>query len=179
MPRFEWDIRIGAALLFPLLFYFDNSGVFAAALPAIFFHELGHCVAVRLCGGRIVSLQLDTAGLILTASPLSPTESLIASLSGPCLGFLWAAAAGRLRGAYWQQSAQIAWWLNLINVLPALPLDGGQILYELRVGNDLLRITTLITAALFVGVAAFCRSPLPLLPVPAMVHALIRLEERL
>ena len=65
MRRCRVEITAGAAVVFPTLFYLDDSGVFSAVLPAVFFHEIGHCISARMYGGRILSLRISLSGLCL------------------------------------------------------------------------------------------------------------------
>ena len=71
MSRCRVEITAGAAVVFPLLFYLDDSGIFSAVLPAVFFHEIGHCISAWMYGGRILSLRMSLSGLCLDMTPFS------------------------------------------------------------------------------------------------------------
>lgn len=90
------------------------------------FHELGHWVALRLCGGRVLGVQIGILGAVMqtSCSNLSYGQELFVVLAGPLSNFLCSAvlagAAPDILGA------------NLIlgafNLLPLRPLDGGRAL---------------------------------------------------
>ena len=94
-----------------------------AAFAAALFHELGHYLAVRLCGGSVVSGQITLRGAKMTAAPMKPEQELLSVLAGPAASLLLLslrhlfpriAFCGLIQGAF--------------NLLPIYPLDGGKAL---------------------------------------------------
>ena len=146
MKRCRIDISPGAAVLFPLLYFLDGSGWFSAVLPAVIFHECGHCIAAWSCGGRILSLRMDMTGLCLNVTPFSsPFAEALCAAAGPLCGLLWAAACSALSGAWWMRCREISLYFSFCNLLPAQPLDGGRILYALCGGKTTVRIVSICT----------------------------------
>ena len=171
------DITPGAALLFPLLYYFDTDGWFAAVLPAVFFHELGHYAALRFCGGEILFVRLEIWGLRMDASPFSSlAEEAFCAAAGPAAGLLWSLAALRIHGNWWEKSALSALLINLFNLLPALPLDGGRVLFALTGSRRLLRITGLVSCIALSGWAAAVRRLDLIFPAVLLFHYAIGSE---
>lgn len=101
-------------------------------------HELGHAVTFRIFGRRPNVVLQWMGGLTFAPGGLTPARQLIVSLAGPSVGLLLiglpALAIGR--GALNSSStwdvvlAQVV-WVNIVwsvfNLLPVLPLDGGQV----------------------------------------------------
>ena len=131
---------------------------------AVLAHELGHAVLARTTGAHP---QIALAGFggvtsYVPPGPLSRPRSLAISLAGPGVGLvlgavLFAVQAGvAFESGSWQAEAVevgiftcFGW--SLLNLLPVLPLDGGQALRELIPGNPVVR--TLRAAYVSVAVA--------------------------
>ena len=103
-------------LLFPLRFFV---GVLLAAL----IHELGHLLALKIAGGRVLSIRLRSFGAKIEAAPMSPGRSALCALAGP--------AAGALTIFAWKSFPELALAglvQTVFNLLPVYPLDGGRAL---------------------------------------------------
>ena len=103
-------------LLFPLRFLV---GVLLAAL----IHELGHLLALKIAGGRVLSIRLRSFGARIEAAPMSPGRSALCALAGP--------AAGALTIFAWKSFPELALAglvQTVFNLLPVYPLDGGRAL---------------------------------------------------
>jgi Zn-dependent protease len=105
---------------------------------AIALHELGHVFAMRLSGYKNVRmLFIPLFGGLATGEPreLDATKNALVALAGPLFGLITAALAGGL-AFYFAPSpwlVQFAWVslvLNGFNLIPFVPLDGGQIANE-------------------------------------------------
>lgn len=133
LPPFRLRFGAGFVLLFALLFFFDRDGLVSALLPAMFMHELGHMLALLLLGCPPLALTASLTGFTLDyAGELTPAGRLTAALSGPLLGLVLALACARLgvrlESRFLLLSAGVGWAINLFNLLPVLPLDGGHAL---------------------------------------------------
>ena len=109
-----WLVLGLMGLLFPLR-------ILAAIVLAAAIHELGHILALGLCGGKIRCFRLRIGGANIIAAPLPPGRELLCILAGPGFGALtilaWRvfpelAAAGLLQ--------------TVFNLLPLPGLDGGR-----------------------------------------------------
>lgn len=118
------------------LFVCYLSVLFASVLV----HELGHVFALRLVGVRGQSITLHGLGGQVEwdgrAEPISNGKTVFVALAGPAIGLLFGAAAlaaiplsaDTLVLNVLAQVALVNVVLNVGNLLPALPLDGGQVL---------------------------------------------------
>lgn len=108
-------------------------GVFLVAF--IFIHEYGHLWAMKRCGIKTKGIYLipGFGGVALAAEPFrtARNEALIA-LMGPLWGLFLVIP---LIGAYflttnplWAAIASILAFINLLNLFPIHPLDGGRIM---------------------------------------------------
>ena len=157
-PHFEPErecrvqVTAGAALFYPLLFFLDTEGFFPVLLPGIVFHELGHLLALRAFGGRLLLLRLEAAGLYMDTTPfISRRQALFCIAAGPFAGLLWAALS-LLSGTAWGvRSAAASLVINSFNLLPAIPLDGGEILYILTDSKTATQICSISVVCLLIA----------------------------
>ncbi len=120
---------------------------------AVLVHELGHALTARLAGA---SPSIALAGLggvtsFVPPAPLSRLRSIGISLAGPAVGIAVGLAFLYLRltflpypGTWWEAISWAAIFTTLVwsvlNLLPILPLDGGQTLAELLPGAPAQRL---------------------------------------
>ena len=118
MVRIEagfWIVLGLMVLLFPVRFLL---GVVLAA----FIHETGHILALRLTGGRLLSVQLHAFGARIEAVPMEPGRAAICALAGPAAGAL------TLFAWRWFPELTLAGLVQTaFNLLPIYPLDGGRV----------------------------------------------------
>ncbi|MAE66584.1 MAG: hypothetical protein CMJ18_20125 [Phycisphaeraceae bacterium] len=98
-------------------------------------HEMGHFVAMKAFGYRDVRMFfIPMLGAAVSGRPTNVAgwKKVIVYLAGPLPGIAIGIAAGIgaiVNGQEWlQQLALIAIVLNLINLAPILPLDGGRVI---------------------------------------------------
>ena len=107
------------------------------AFVSILLHELGHAIAAKAFGSP-TSIVLYGFGGLTSHRPTSAGRDLVVTLAGPFAGlavggliYLGANAAEPLHGDV-ETAVFYALWINigwgLINLLPVLPLDGGNAL---------------------------------------------------
>lgn len=160
MTEKSFIITPGGALSLAMFLLMDGPLLWAL-LSAAAVHELGHILALRLCGARVVQLRMELCGLCLVSTALSHVrEEFFCALAGPALGLLWAYAAP------WPLTSGFSLLLSLYNLLPALPLDGGRALLALCGRKWLLRVTGTVSAAALMALALW--APLPLLILPSL-----------
>lgn len=99
----------------------------------ILVHEMGHLLTFRNFGIP-VSLPYFIPGLgAFVSSPLSanPAQNAVGAIMGPVFGVAAAAVCwgyGAATGEpFWLVCAYLGFFLNLFNLIPALPLDGGRV----------------------------------------------------
>jgi Zn-dependent protease len=103
-------------------------------------HELGHYVEARRQGldpALPVFVPFLGAYVALRNAPFDPWRNALVSIAGPILGGLGAATllvVGELRDdGFLLALAYTGFFLNLINLIPAGPLDGGHVLRAWKV----------------------------------------------
>ena len=143
---FPVSIRPGflVFLLLVVLIYGGTLGIWIAAALAIFtlIHELGHALIARMfgCTARISLDFLAGYAAYIPPRPLRAMERVAIAAAGPAVQFAFGMttllAMGRSpfsrSDILASDAATAVWWagvaLALINLFPALPLDGGYVL---------------------------------------------------
>ncbi len=109
---------------------------FAVGFVALLFiHEMGHVVALRMLGIKATApmfIPFMGAYIGMKQLPKNAFDEAVMAYGGPLLGTLGAigcAGAGLLTGnPFWYALAMSGFLLNLFNLLPISPLDGGRII---------------------------------------------------
>ena len=120
------------ALLAAVLYFFDDSGLLSAIVPAAAIHELSHLLALRRMGASVTRISVSVTGFCMDyCGSLTEREEALAALAGPLgglVGALFCSAAGTVGNSpFWSCCAGIGVLLKM----PALPLDGGRALFYL------------------------------------------------
>ena len=105
------------------------------AMLALTLHEAAHAAAAHIFGCRIRAFVLAPHGaaLLLGDASLSPHTEWCVAAAGPLCSFLTAGAAASVVclfpvvGGRMRSFLVFSLLLGLVNLLPALPLDGGRI----------------------------------------------------
>lgn len=148
MTNVRWDIGWGAVLLLSLAYFFDDTGLFAACIPAVLAHELGHVAALRYFGARIRKVSIKAYGAKIDYSGiLGNRERSVALAAGPAAGAVYCVLAYFLLGSFGKLSAAASAVMTIFNALPIMPLDGGQITAYL-LSKEKSRMVSLCFAAL-------------------------------
>lgn len=109
---------------------------FAAGFVALLFvHEMGHVAALRMMGIKATApmfIPFMGAFIGMKQMPDNAYAEAVMAYGGPLLGTLGAigcAGAGFVTGnPFWFALAMSGFLLNLFNLLPISPLDGGRII---------------------------------------------------
>ncbi len=146
-------ISIGAyALIYPW-------GFALGIVVLLFIHEMGHVLAAKVKGLPVSApLFIPFLGAMITMkkNPLDAKTEAYIAFGGPLLGSI--GAAGVFLAAYLMDSpllyslAYIGFFLNLINLLPIHPLDGG------RIATAVSRWLWLVGLIVGLGVIIYLRS---------------------
>ncbi len=127
-------ISIPFLLVAAVLYISDLKNAFLPTVIAMCLHELGHIIAIRLCGGTIekIDIKIFGAQIFVPELALMPYKSeIIIAAAGPAAGFL--ASACVMSAAYMLNIETLSYFIgiNLVisvaNLIPVYPLDGGRI----------------------------------------------------
>ncbi|WP_374969077.1 site-2 protease family protein [Terrabacter sp. BE26] len=121
--------------------YLLAAGYAVLLLASVLVHEAAHALAARWRGHPVSRIVADVWGghTVYDATRSSPTTTALVALVGPLSNLLLAALGWALRSVTANDTAQtllgIVAFANLLvglfNLLPGLPLDGGQIVSAL------------------------------------------------
>lgn len=168
--RTNWAATVFSIVLFVLvfMFLFSNEINFILALVIVLLiHELGHFIMMRLYGYRNVRMlfvPLMGAFVHGKKDTYSQKESLFVIGAGPfpglILGFLLMLFSQYFNSTYMFQTGMLFFVLNIINLAPLDPLDGGQ-LFKLIVSKNherFLMIFSFISSVLIIGIGFYFNS---------------------
>lgn len=167
MRKERFGISAPAVAATALVYYLAPVDKLLAVLLPVIFHELGHILALRLLGFRICHFRIELKGLCMEYRGYAGgLGHALAAAAGPAIGLLYALAASLLAARYsspWLElTAGVSLLLSAFNLLPALPLDGGRILYHLsaalfgeRAAARVTDISSLIIGTTLLGLGAY------------------------
>jgi len=179
-----WVKSIASLVLYLAIgyFFFSHRWMFLLIITAIIvFHELGHFTAMKIFGYNdlgIFFIPLLGAYVSGTKQEVSQKQSAIILLAGPVPGILLGVGLILLADTYSLDFfgispyaiANALIFLNLLNLLPVYPLDGGQLLHRLFLDDNKIigKIFVVISVAALVWFAFFGlqRPFYPLLLIP-------------
>jgi Zn-dependent protease len=140
------------------------------AALAVLLHELGHAVVARTTGAHPVIALTGFGGVTMYSppGPLTRARSLSISLAGPLVGLAVGVPlllvrreiggdlepGGLAAEALWYAVFTTLAW-SVLNLLPVLPLDGGQAMRELLPGSPEVRARRAAVVSLAVLVPLF------------------------
>jgi stage IV sporulation protein FB len=159
-----WLKSLGSLAFFLLVGYlvFKDLTWILVLTGVVVFHELGHFVAMKIYRYQELGMffiPLLGAYVSGTKQEVSQKQSAIILLAGPVPGIFLGVILHFLSVQYdlnfWEKVAWIMIFLNVLNLLPVYPLDGGQLLHRLFLDdyNILGKIFVILSAALMSWIA--------------------------
>ena len=132
--KFGW---LGFSALFSVVVYSLIFGwQFAVGLVVLLFvHEMGHAVVMKLKGipiGGMIFIPLLGAAVIMKQLPRNAKDEAEVGIAGPIAGAIAAmvclAIARENPDTVWAPLAYFGFFINLFNLIPIVPFDGGRVL---------------------------------------------------
>ena len=132
--KFGW---LGFTALFSVIVYSLIFGwQFAVGLVALLFvHEMGHAVVMKLKGipiGGMIFIPLLGAAVIMKQMPKNAKDEAEVGIAGPIAGAIAAmfclTIAHQNPDTVWAPLAYFGFFINLFNLIPIVPFDGGRVL---------------------------------------------------
>jgi Zn-dependent protease len=157
LPKLKLLVTFGSALVsigaYALIWGFPFAGGFVALL---FLHELGHVIQLRREGVKASTpMFIPFLGAVISAKSMGRDAAAEArvGLAGPVLGSLaslvplvvWLAAGSE----FWRALAYVGFFINLFNLMPVLPLDGGRAMAALTPWMWLVGFAGLVALAFY------------------------------
>lgn len=129
MKNLKIDYSYGFVIIAAFMILGGASEIILPLLIAVLVHEIGHLVAILSLGGKIRSIAFNMGGMTIDYDSFSFTylKDIICAVSGPFAGILFAYAASFLGLTVF---SGICFSINIFNMLPVRPLDGGRIMYS-------------------------------------------------
>lgn len=154
--RIRVKIAPGFLLLLALFFYLDDgTGILQWVFFAAVIHEGGHIGASTLFGGKVEAVSMNAVGVELRFfynKPLPYWKENIVALFGPAVNL----AAGCILmwcGKFMPGAMSLS--LGIFNLLPAFPLDGGRVLFNVTAehfGLDVADCAVTVAGGICIGV---------------------------
>lgn len=109
---------------------------FAIGLVALLFiHEMGHALVMKLKGipvGGMIFIPMLGAAVFMRQMPKNARDEAEVGIAGPIAGALASSACLLLASIYphqvWAALAYFGFFMNLFNLVPIVPFDGGRVL---------------------------------------------------
>ncbi|MBO0781314.1 MAG: site-2 protease family protein, partial [Ktedonobacteraceae bacterium] len=141
IPSLGFLLKFGAAGISAFASAFLYSLVFGwpfaiGLIISLFIHEMGHALVMKLKGipvGGLIFIPMLGAAVTMQQMPKNARDEAEVGIAGPIAGAL--AASFCLWMAYqpdaspiWASLAYFGFFINLFNLVPILPFDGGRVL---------------------------------------------------
>lgn len=144
------SVNIGALCIMAAAVLMGQAGGLALSMAALTLHEAAHTLAAMAAGKSVAEIELTPVGLCAYLPGKRPTvqDELFIAAAGPLfslfagMGCFYLYHSGFAAADIVLDFAQINICIAAVNMLPALPLDGGRMLESLlrrRLGSKSVR----------------------------------------
>ena len=171
---------------FYVIFRWDFKYIFVL-IGIILIHEIGHYIAMRIFKYKdlgIFFVPLVGALVIGEKEDISQKQKVIISLAGPLPGLIIGSVLEVIglnsNNEFLTQTADLFIFLNLFNLLPIIPLDGGQIIRNLFFqSNEKINTVFLWISIAVMGFLALNSQSYVLLIVPLFLFLQIKNQSQI
>src|SRR5437764_3980282 len=142
--KFQWlaiFLKFGfagfSAIVSIVIYSFLFGWPFAVGLVALLFiHEMGHALVMKLKGlpvGGMIFIPMLGAAVLMSKMPKNAKDEAEVGIAGPIAGAiassvcLFLALQSPVRSV-WAPLAYFGFFMNLFNLIPVVPFDGGRVL---------------------------------------------------
>jgi Zn-dependent protease len=134
LAKFGW---IGFSALLSIVIYSLIFGwQFAIGLVVLLFiHEMGHALVMKLKGipvGGLIFIPMLGAAVFMRQMPKNAQDEAEVGIAGPVAGAIASGVCLTLAEVWphtvWAPLAYFGFFINLFNLVPVLPFDGGRVL---------------------------------------------------
>ncbi len=145
MMELRLHVSSGFLLMAAALYYIGGARLLGAVVLADSAHELGHMAALHWTGAELRRLRLHGGGAVLECAGLrSRSDELWVVTAGPLAGLSAALVCLAVGTPFARFTAAAALLATGFNLLPALPLDGGRLVWLLVSGMTTPRAADII-----------------------------------
>ena len=129
-------ISVFTVMVLAVLYFCLGLNTIAAASLAIFVHEVGHLIALKLLGCSIKGIRPELCGLRIDyIGETTLLKNIITAAAGPLAGVIYSlvimAVTHESQSCFWSLTSGISLAYSTFNLLPLPPLDGGHIICAL------------------------------------------------
>jgi membrane-associated protease RseP (regulator of RpoE activity) len=166
-PRSSGKSTLVSLVIFALsllLFFGDEYRFMLELIAVLIIHELGHFITMKRFkyeGVRMLFVPLMGGFVQGDKEQLSQRESLLVAFSGPIPGIiigttLWVLGTN-WNSAWMLESAYLFFFLNVSNLLPLQPLDGGRVFKSLFIEKfEFIQIGfTFVSSLVLIGIGFY------------------------
>ncbi len=134
---FKFGLAGITALISIAVYSFFLGWPFAIGLVALLFlHEMGHAIVMKLKGipvGNMIFIPMLGAAVSMKQMPQNARDEAEVGIAGPVAGAIASSvclliARMPLANEIWAPLAYFGFFMNLINLIPIVPFDGGRVL---------------------------------------------------
>jgi len=159
-------ISRGAVLMLLLSLNSRRRSIYVSSILFAFFHECSHLCAALLMGITPLKIKILINGFELFLQGVSNKKKLVIYLAGPSASLLMYILFYEINPVV----SKMNFLIFSVNILPALPLDGGRIFYCITQNINILKKMSRVCEIILYTLPFFEKEYIWLLPVTFLIH---------